>query len=62
MEASTALHQRNRKQIVGVLLGLIMSILYTTGGAAVQALDKLVPLFQLNAIRLVGKLVSIQKP
>ena len=43
-----------KKQILGVVVGLLMSILFTLGGVTVQALDKLVPVFQLNAIRLAG--------
>ena len=43
------------KQAVGVALGVLLSLLYTVGGVAVQALDKLVPLFQLNVFRLTGK-------
>ena len=43
------------EQTVGIALGLLIALLYTVGGVAVQALDKLVPLFQLNVCRLVGK-------
>ncbi len=45
------------RQIIGVLVGLIVSALFTIGGVTVQAIDRRIPVFQLNAMRLTGKYV-----
>ena len=46
-------------EILGVALGIIGVTLLTVGGVSIQALDKSVPLFQMNAMRLIGKTLSI---
>ncbi len=46
-------------EILGVALGIIGITLLTVDGVSIQALDKSVPLFQLNVTRLIGKAMSI---
>ncbi len=44
-----------RWQVLGLTLGLLCNSLYAVGSIAVQALDKLIPTFQLNVFRLIGE-------
>ncbi len=43
------------RQVLGLALGLLCHLIYAVGSIAVQALDKLVPTFQLNVLRLIGE-------
>ncbi len=43
------------RQVLGLALGLLCQFIYAVGSIAVQALDKLVPTFQLNVLRLMGE-------
>lgn len=55
MENGKDLDNSIKKNIFGLSVGLLMSILFTLSGVTVQALDSLVPMCQLNTIRLAGK-------
>ncbi len=43
------------KSIVGVALGVLGILCFAVGGVTVQALDRLIPVFELNFIRIAGK-------
>ena len=45
----------SKDQILGCTLGFTGVTLLALGGVSIQALDKCIPVFQLNVARLVGK-------
>ena len=45
----------DKQEIIGAVFSLFIMCLYTVGAIAVQALDKAIPVFQLNVARLAGK-------
>ena len=50
-----------KNEILGCLISLLTVLCFTLGSVAVQALNGLIPDFELNAIRLTGMLHSVQK-
>ena len=52
----TNAEQKNlMEELLGVLISLLTVLLFTLGSVAVQALNGLIPDFELNVIRLTGK-------
>ncbi len=47
----------DKREIFGAVFSLFVMCLYTAGAIAVQALDKAIPVFQLNVARLAGNYV-----
>ena len=43
-----------KRKVVGGVLGVVLILCFTVGSVTVQALDRLIPAFQLNLIRITG--------
>ncbi len=54
LKTLTMLQMADKNETFGALLSLFIMSLYTIGAIAVQALDKSIPVFQLNMARLTG--------
>ncbi len=47
-----------QRAVIGGLLGIAMIFSFAAGAVTVQALDKLIPIFQLNFIRITSKKIK----
>ncbi len=61
MTCNTPEKQRGMyRKICGCCIGLFMILCYGIGGVTVQALDKLIPTFELNCVRITGMWAALR--